>query len=71
MKESEITDSHRYTWLLAHAGLVDKKAILWRPGIDEPFLRHLHNFITREAAKERRDWFAKQRELLDGEAPDA
>ena len=59
-----MTDADRYIWLLSHIGLVQDEVFRWKPGDDRPLLRHLQDFIDREAPKAGSDFIERQRLLL-------
>lgn len=59
------TDTDRYTWLLANMGLVEEKAMEWRPSKHKPLLQYLHDYISDEAEKAGRCWIERQRALFD------
>lgn len=45
-------DADRYIWLLANMGRVEAEARKWNPRTDRPLLKHLQDFIDREAPKD-------------------
>ena len=58
-------DEDRYIWLLAHMRLVEEEARNWEPSKHKPLLKHLQDFIDREAAKAGDGWIEKQRKTLN------
>lgn len=59
-----MNDADRYVWLLSNMGLVNDEATRWDPKRDKPLLLHLQDFIDKQAADEKPEWFEKQRTTL-------